>query len=93
MQIEVERNSHQESIKLIEEEFKQRYERIIQDLESKLQLLERELKQRVHVLNSNEKEGAAYAESAARKNLLVRANSTRSLENKKKKSSVNKKYT
>lgn len=93
MQIEVERNSHQESIKLLEEEFRQRYEKVIHDLESKLELLERELKHRVHVLNSNEKEGAAYAESAVRRNVLARVNSTKSLENKKKKSSVNKKYT
>lgn len=78
---------------MLEEEFRQRYEKVIHDLESKLELLERELKQRVHVLNSNEKEGAAYAESAVRRNVLARVNSTKSLENKKKKSSVNKKYT
>ena len=44
-------------------------------------------------MNSNEKEGTVYAESVVRRNVLARANSTKSLENKKKKSSVNKKYT
>lgn len=78
-------------MKTLEDQLNMKYQGRIHDLQEKVQLLEREIKQRTYSISNNKKERSEQNFKSKVK-VLNRVNSTKSMEGKKK-TSLNKKYT